>query len=112
MTLSTKKINKLYKVVVFCPIKYEKTIIKVIESFEWGRVENYTGWSFVSRGVTRVKALPGAHPTIGQVGKVEIIKESRIETICYKSELKQLIAAIKKVHPYEVPAIDVVEIIT
>jgi hypothetical protein len=51
--------------------------------------------------------LKGAHPTIGKVGKLEVVKEEKIETVCERSVLKKVLAAVKKVHPYEAPAIDV-----
>ena len=40
-------------------------------------------------------------------GKVRKVIEERIETICPKAKLKKALAAIKKAHPYEKPAIDV-----
>lgn len=102
--------NKLLKVVVFGPIDKEKIIREKIESVGGGRVGHYSGWTFVSRGLTRVKALEGATPAVGKVGVVEKIKEFRLETTCYSGELKSLVKAIKEVHPYEQVPIDVFEI--
>lgn len=102
--------NKLLKVVVFVPLESEKVVREAIVNVGGGKVENYSGWTFCSYGITRVKALPGANPARGNVGKMEKIKEVRIETTCYELELKQLVAAIKKVHPYERVPIDVIEI--
>ncbi len=48
-----------------------------------------------------------AHPTIGQIGKIEKVVEERIETVCYKKDLDKIIEAIKRVHPYEEVAFDV-----
>jgi len=56
-----------------------------------------TGYSFPSEG---------AHPTIGTVGKLEIIGEDRIEAPVESAKIEQVIAAIRKVHPYEEPVID------
>jgi hypothetical protein len=38
---------------------------------------------------------------------MEEVEEERIETVCYKKDLEAIIAAIKKVHPYEELALDV-----
>jgi hypothetical protein len=72
-----------------------------------GRIGNYTFCSFSTKGVGRFKPEKGALPKIGKVGKLEKVKEERIEMICEMRKLKKVIAAIKKVHPYETPAVDV-----
>lgn len=105
------KSKKLFKVVVFGPVECEKEIRKTIERVGGGRVGNYSGWTFCSYGITRVMALPGAAPARGEVGKVEKIKEFRMETTCFESEIKNLIKEIKAVHPYEVAPIDVFEVV-
>ena len=39
------------------------------------------------------------------------MEEERIETICPKDKIKEVIEAVKKVHPYEEAAIDVSEVL-
>lgn len=48
----------------------------------------------------------GAHPAIGEIGKLEEVEEERIEVSCDDALVKRVIAAIKAVHPYEEPAVD------
>jgi hypothetical protein len=72
-----------------------------------GRIGNYSHCSFTVRGVGRFKPLAGAVPTIGQVGTPEAVEEERIEMICAEDRLRDVMAAIRRVHPYEEPAIDV-----
>lgn len=105
------KNEKLFKVVVFGPVECEKEIRKTIETVGSGKVGNYSGWTFCSYGITRVMALPGSSPARGEAGKVEEIKEFRMETACFESELKKLIEEIKLIHPYEVVPIDVFEVV-
>ncbi|MFA5894660.1 MAG: hypothetical protein WC851_02700 [Candidatus Shapirobacteria bacterium] len=105
------KSKKLFKVVVFGPIESEKIIRKTIEKLAVGRIGKYSGWTFCSYGITRVRAMPGANPAKGQVGKIEKIKEFRMETACFETEKNKLIEAIKSVHPYEVVPIDVFEVV-
>jgi hypothetical protein len=38
---------------------------------------------------------------------LQAVEEERIETVCYKKDLENIIAAVKKVHPYEEVAFDV-----
>jgi hypothetical protein len=49
----------------------------------------------------------GAHPAIGSVGKLEQVAESRIETPVLRERVRDVIAAVRKVHPYEEPVIDI-----
>jgi len=44
------------------------------------------------------------------VGEVSREPEDRIEMICPEEKLNAVVAAIKKVHPYETPAIDVYKV--
>jgi len=72
-----------------------------------GKIGNYTFCSFSSKGVGRFKPEDGAHPAIGEVGKLESVQEERIEFVCDRNLVKDVIAAIKKAHPYEEVALDI-----
>ncbi len=72
-----------------------------------GHIGKYDFCSFSTKGVGRFRALKGANPFIGKIGKIEKVEEERIETICPKAKLKKALAAIASAHPYEEPAVDV-----
>lgn len=72
-----------------------------------GRIGNYEFCSFSSRGTGRFRPLAGANPAIGQVGELEQVEEERIEVTCDRELVEDVIKAIKSVHPYEEPVIDV-----
>jgi len=101
-----KKLNSV-KIVVFVPEKDADRVIDAMGKAGAGRIGNYTFCSFSTKGVGRFKPEKGALPKIGKVGKLEKVKEERIEMICERRKLKKVIAAIKRVHPYETPAVDV-----
>lgn len=102
---------KLVKIVVFVPSSHADKIRRVLAEAGCGHIGNYDFCSFSVKGVGRFRALKGAQPFVGSVGKIEEVKEERIETICKKSNLKKVLVAIKKVHPYEEPAVDVYDTI-
>ena len=52
----------------------------------------------------------GASPTIGEVGRVEMVEEVRIETVCPRHLRGDAVAAMLAAHPYEEPAYDVIEL--
>ena len=43
--------------------------------------------------------------------KLEFVKEEKLETIANISDVKSILKAIRKVHPYEEPAIDIVPLL-
>ena len=72
-----------------------------------GKVGNYSFCSFSVRGTGRFLPGAGAHPAIGEVGKLEEVEEERIEVNCADELVADVISAIRRVHPYEEPAIDI-----
>jgi hypothetical protein len=99
--------EKRYKLVVFAPEGYADKIREAMGNAGAGKIGNYSHCFFTTKGIGTFKPLDGANPVIGEIGKIEEVKEDRIETVCEPGRLNDVIKAIKKVHPYEEPAIDV-----
>lgn len=99
--------NSLVKIVVFVPLTHTDVVRQAIGDAEAGVIGNYSHCSFSSSGVGRYKPLEGAKPAIGEVGKYESVEEERVEFVCPKDKVKQVIEAIKKIHPYEEVALDI-----
>ena len=97
----------MYKVVVFVPVANADEMRQAIGDAGGGKIGNYSHASFSVRGTGRFKPLDSAHPAIGEVGKLEEVEEERIEFVCGEDALKGVLAAIRRVHPYEEPAIHV-----
>ncbi|HSX27339.1 MAG TPA: hypothetical protein VLG25_01005 [Patescibacteria group bacterium] len=98
---------ELVKIVVFVPESHTDIVRKAIGDADGGRLGNYTYCSFSVKGIGRFKPEQGAHPAIGQVGKLEEVEEERIEITCEKEKATDVVNAIKSVHPYEEIALDV-----
>ena len=95
------------KVVVFVPETHTDAVRKAIGDAGAGKIGNYSRCTFSSKGQGHFLPLEGAHPSIGEVGKMEAVAEERIEFICDKSLLAKVIEAMKQVHPYEEVAFDI-----
>ncbi len=52
-----------------------------------------------------------ANPFIGENNKLELVEEEKLEFVCDVSKVKSVINALRKAHPYEEPAIDIVPLI-
>jgi hypothetical protein len=95
-----------HKIVVFVPVSHADAVRDAIGRAGGGSFGHYTYCSFSVRGIGRFRPELGAHPTIGQVGKVEEVDEERIEIACDSLRVKEVVAAIVNAHPYEEPALD------
>jgi len=95
-----------YKLAVFVPLSHADAVREAIHAAGGGRVGNYSRVSFSSRGIGRFMPEAGAHPAIGEIGKLEEVEEERVEVLVDGSVLQNVIEALKKAHPYEEPAID------
>jgi len=103
------------KLVVFVPATHEKMILDTL--FDPNGLPNigtniakigyYSCCSFRCEGLGTF--LPGEHarPTIGNIGTLEQVRESRIELRVTRSELDAVVQALKNIHPYETMAYDV-----
>lgn len=98
--------NEMVKIVVFVPKTHTDIVRQAMGDAGAVKIGLYSHCSYSSDGIGRYKPLEVAHPTIGEVGKFEQVQEERIECIYPRSEAKTVIAAMRKVHPYEEVAFD------
>ena len=95
-----------YKLVVFIPVESVTKVSNVIFAAGAGAIGNYSHCSFVAEGQGSFLPLDGARPAIGKKGKLEKVPEIKFETIVPAGKLADVIAAMKRAHPYETPAFD------
>ena len=97
----------LKKLVVYVPTSHADVVRQAIGQAGGGQLGNYTFCSFSVPGAGRFLPGQGAKPAIGQAGKLEEVAEERIEVTCQADVVPVVVAAIKKVHPYEEIAMDI-----
>ena len=98
--------GECYKVVVFIPTKSVEKVSRAVFAAGGGMMGNYSNCGFAAEGVGSFLPLEGARPAIGRKGRVEKVCEVRFETIVPGGRLEGVVEAIKKAHPYEMPAFD------
>lgn len=103
--------SKTVKIVVFVPKTHTDVVRQAMGDAGAGKIGLYSHCSYSVDGVGRYKPMEGAHPAIGKVGKYQQVQEERIECVCDRNEAKAVIAAIRKVHPYEEVAFDIYPLI-
>lgn len=100
--------QKNYKLVVFVPQSHLEAVRIAICKAGAGKIgKKYDNCTFMSPGIGTFQPLKGAKPAIGKLNQLERVGEARLETIVPATKIKKVIAAMKKVHPYEEVAYDV-----
>lgn len=99
-----------YKLVVFVPVEAANKVANVVFSAGAGAIGSYSHCGFSTKGQGSFLPLEGARPAVGKKGRLEKVEEVRFETIVPADRLDVCIAAMKKAHPYEVPAYDCFEL--
>lgn len=99
----------LYHLIVFTPLSAANAVRQAMAEAGAGRIGNYDSCSFSSRGIGRFRPLKGANPAIGNEGKLEEVEEERIEVVVEERKIQAVLQAIIQTHPYEEPAIYVMD---
>ena len=97
----------LYKLVVYVPQDYEVQVRQSITDAGAGHIGKYSHCTFRMPGTGTFLPREGSQPFIGVTGQLEEVVEIRLETIVPQKKLDQVLAAIKKNHPYEEVAYDI-----
>ncbi len=97
--------------VTYAPVAAAEDVRKALAEAGAGNLGNYDSCSWSAKGTGRFRPLKGSKPTIGSEGSLEEVAEERIEVVIPKKKLDAAIAAVRKVHPYEEPAIYAVELV-
>ncbi|GFR36117.1 Nif3-like dinuclear metal center hexameric protein [Thermobrachium celere] len=108
--LFQNKIESLYKLIVYVPVDYAEEVSSALFRAGAGHIGNYDMCSFNLKGKGTFRPLEGSNPFIGNKNIMESVDEIRIETIVREKDLKQVINALLKTHPYEEPAYDIIKL--
>ncbi len=103
--LSPQK-NALLKLVTFVPTPYAEIVRNALFNAGAGNIGNYDSCSFNLYGDGTYRAQDGAHPFRGEIGKIHVENETRIEIILPAFKKIAVKRALLSVHPYEEPAFD------
>jgi hypothetical protein len=97
------------KLIVFVPPSALEAVREALFAAGAGRIGAYERCSWYSEGTGTFRALPGADPTVGEIGREERVAELRLETVFPVQAQAEVIAALRAAHPYEEPAFDIYE---
>lgn len=99
-----------FKLIFYVPKTSVEKVKSAVFATGAGHLGNYSHCSFETEGVGQFKPLKDANPSLGSVGEIERVEELKVELICREDVLKNAIVALKKSHPYEEVAFEVIRL--
>lgn len=96
--------SRYVMLVTSVPSEHADAVRKAIADAGGGQIGNYSHCSFSYSGMGRFVPNENADPAYGKKGELSIVPEERIEVLCERSRITDIVAAMKRAHPYEEPA--------
>ncbi|MFY7991100.1 MAG: Nif3-like dinuclear metal center hexameric protein [Fluviicola sp.] len=93
---------------VFVPNTHVEELRAALGAVGAGSIGNYDYCSFSQEGTGRFRPLEAANPTLGKIGELEEVNEVRLSVVLEKQQLHAVLTAMRKVHPYEEVAHEIV----
>ena len=100
----------LYEFFVHVPETHLQQVKQAIFAAGAGKFGGYSCCAWQVKGEGQFCPEKGSNPYLGQEGKIEKVIEYRVFTICAENCIADVVAAMKKAHPYETPAYGVVKL--
>lgn len=72
---------------------------------------NYKDCSATTKCIGTFRPINNANPYIGEKNKLEFVEEEKLEVVCEIEKVKNVVTELRKVHPYEEPAIDIIPLL-
>ncbi|MDB5358323.1 MAG: hypothetical protein JWN24_4776 [Phycisphaerales bacterium] len=98
------------KLVTFVPQKELELVSTALFDAGAGQIGRYSSCSFRSTGTGTFFGEEGTNPTVGAAGRLEEAAEVRLETVVPLDRVGDVVRALRKSHPYEEPAFDLVQL--
>ena len=99
------------KIETYIPETHLKALQKALQDVDAGHVGNYDSCMSVSRVTGFWRPLEGSAPFMGSTNEISQEEELKIEVVIQAKDMEKTISAIRKVHPYEEPVINVIPLL-
>ena len=102
---------KNVKIFVTVPLEDVERVRNAMSEAGAGIIGNYSYCSTSVKSIGTFKPNENANPYIGENNKIEFVDEEKLEMVCTVENVKEVLKQLRKVHPYEEPAIDIVPLL-
>lgn len=101
----------MHKIIYYVPESHLELTKSALFTAGAGRYKHYDRCCWQVLGQGQFRPLENSQPFVGESNQLTQIAEYRVELICEDDKLQQAIVALRTVHPYEEPAIDLVQLV-
>ena len=102
---------KYFKLEIFIPETHLSTLQKALQKADAGHIGNYDSCLSYAPVTGVWRPLEGTNPYLGEENELCQAQELKVEVRCRQENLEKTIRAIKAVHPYEEPVINILPLI-
>ena len=99
------------KLEIYIPETHLGALQTALQSVDAGHIGNYDCCLSYSRVMGTWRPLAGTSPYIGTEGTISCEPELKVEVTIRAERLPETMAAVKSVHPYEEPVINVIPLL-
>jgi hypothetical protein len=99
------------KIEIFIPEEFMPALVEAVGSAGAGKIGKYDHCASVTKVTGYWRPLEGANPFDGEIGKISEGHECKVEVNCPAKAVHEVVRAIRKVHPYEEPLINIVPLL-
>jgi len=110
LSILAPKANTLSKAVVYVPITHTQEVLDKLFELGFGTIGEYSNCSFQSEGIGTFQPSDKANPFIGKQNETTKVSESRVELLLKNNQINSFLSTLKKIHPYEEVAYEIVPI--
>jgi dinuclear metal center YbgI/SA1388 family protein len=100
----------LDKIVTFVPESDADRLLDALAAAGAGQLGDYSRCAWTVSGIGTFLPEVGARPSVGSVGSIARVDETRLEMVLPRACRSDVVAALRAAHPYEEPAFDVFEL--
>jgi hypothetical protein len=94
--------------VVYVPRASTDAVLTALFAAGAGTIGDYDECAFVVPGRGQFRPARSASPTVGALGELEYADEDRVEVVLPRRRRAEVVAALRRAHPYEEPAFHVI----
>ena len=96
------------KLEIFIPASHLGPLQKALQAVDAGHIGKYDCCLSYSPVTGCWRPLDGASPYLGAQGEISTEPELKVEVTCRTGRVDETVEAVKRVHPYEEPVINVI----
>ena len=100
----------MYYIHFYVPESHQNEVKEAMFRAGAGKIGTYDCCAWQTKGEGHFRPLEDSSPFLGHEGQREKVSEYKVEMVCDDNCIKEVVAALKKTHPYETPAFAVMKL--